>query len=136
MKRICWAVALVALWSAGAPFSQPTSSVTIFLAVAIHGSACTKDRDRPGLRTAIRYRHQSPQTAFRDCLRRLDQQTGDAAQAPNMSVSGSSPSIRLYSVAGNHDVGNEPTVEALAAYRQQFGPDYYSFREGLFTVSF
>jgi 3',5'-cyclic AMP phosphodiesterase CpdA len=40
------------------------------------------------------------------------------------------PSIRLYSVAGNHDVGNEPTVEALAAYRQRFGPDYYSFREG------
>jgi 3',5'-cyclic AMP phosphodiesterase CpdA len=40
------------------------------------------------------------------------------------------PGIRLYSVAGNHDVGNEPTPDALAAYRKRFGPDYYSFREG------
>jgi len=40
------------------------------------------------------------------------------------------PGIRLYSVAGNHDVGNEPTPEALASYRKRFGADYYSFREG------
>jgi serine/threonine-protein phosphatase CPPED1 len=40
------------------------------------------------------------------------------------------PAIRLYHVAGNHDVGNEPTPEALRAYRERFGPDYYSFREG------
>jgi 3',5'-cyclic AMP phosphodiesterase CpdA len=40
------------------------------------------------------------------------------------------PSIRLYHVAGNHDVGNEPTRESLAAYRERFGADYYSFREG------
>jgi 3',5'-cyclic AMP phosphodiesterase CpdA len=40
------------------------------------------------------------------------------------------PSIRLFSVPGNHDVGNEPTKETLAAYRGQFGPDYYTFRIG------
>jgi len=40
------------------------------------------------------------------------------------------PAIKLYHVAGNHDVGNEPTPEALAAYRARFGPDYYSFRQG------
>lgn len=40
------------------------------------------------------------------------------------------PSIRIYHVAGNHDVGNEPTPNALKAYRERFGPDYYSFREG------
>ena len=39
-------------------------------------------------------------------------------------------SIRVYPVAGNHDVGNEPTPETLAYYRQNFGKDYYSFREG------
>jgi 3',5'-cyclic AMP phosphodiesterase CpdA len=39
-------------------------------------------------------------------------------------------SIRLYHVAGNHDVGNEPTPGLLDAYREQFGPDYYGFREG------
>jgi 3',5'-cyclic AMP phosphodiesterase CpdA len=40
------------------------------------------------------------------------------------------PSIRLYSVPGNHDVGNEPTKQSLAKYRERYGPDYYSFRNG------
>lgn len=40
------------------------------------------------------------------------------------------PSIPLFHIAGNHDVGNVPTPEANAAYRTRFGPDYYSFREG------
>ncbi len=39
-------------------------------------------------------------------------------------------SIPLYNVPGNHDVGNEPTPESLAPYREQFGPDYYTFRSG------
>jgi 3',5'-cyclic AMP phosphodiesterase CpdA len=38
--------------------------------------------------------------------------------------------IHVYGVAGNHDVGNDPTPESLAYYRRHFGPDYYSFREG------
>src|SRR5882757_1928134 len=40
------------------------------------------------------------------------------------------PVIPLYTIAGNHDVGNVPTPESLAAYRQVFGKDYYSFRNG------
>jgi len=36
-------------------------------------------------------------------------------------------SIPVYAAAGNHDVGNEPTPETLAYYRQHFGPDHYSF---------
>jgi len=39
-------------------------------------------------------------------------------------------SIPVYAVSGNHDVGNEPTPETLAYYRQHFGRDYYSFRQG------
>jgi len=39
-------------------------------------------------------------------------------------------SIPFYNVAGNHDVGNQPTPESLAAYRRRFGRDYYSFRHG------
>lgn len=39
-------------------------------------------------------------------------------------------SIPLYNVAGNHDVGNEPTAALLTAYRTQYGPDYYRFRRG------
>ena len=41
------------------------------------------------------------------------------------------PAIPIYYVAGNHDVGHEPTSETLAAYRKIFGRDYYSFRVGL-----
>jgi serine/threonine-protein phosphatase CPPED1 len=42
------------------------------------------------------------------------------------------PAIPLYNVAGNHDVGNEPTPETLATYRRNFGRDYYTFRHGDF----
>jgi 3',5'-cyclic AMP phosphodiesterase CpdA len=38
--------------------------------------------------------------------------------------------IPLYLVAGNHDVGNEPTRESLEWYRATFGKDWYSFRHG------
>jgi 3',5'-cyclic AMP phosphodiesterase CpdA len=38
--------------------------------------------------------------------------------------------IRLFNLPGNHDVGNEPTAESLARYRERFGPDYYTFRAG------
>ena len=40
------------------------------------------------------------------------------------------PGIKLFNVPGNHDLGNEPTPESLAAYRNRFGPDYYTFRIG------
>jgi 3',5'-cyclic AMP phosphodiesterase CpdA len=40
------------------------------------------------------------------------------------------PKIRLFSLPGNHDVGNEPTKETLAQYRERVGRDYYTFREG------
>ena len=40
-------------------------------------------------------------------------------------------------VAGNHDVGNEPTPETLSAYRKRFGRDQYSFehRGSTFVVA-
>jgi serine/threonine-protein phosphatase CPPED1 len=38
--------------------------------------------------------------------------------------------IKLYNVAGNHDVGNVPTASSLKAYRENFGADYYSFEAG------
>lgn len=36
--------------------------------------------------------------------------------------------IPLYSVAGNHDVGNTPSLGNITAYNKEFGPDYFSFR--------
>ena len=62
----------------------------------------------------------------------LINKAGDAAQAAEYKriASKLNPKIKLFSVPGNHDVGNEPTAESLARYRERFGPDYYSFRVG------
>lgn len=38
------------------------------------------------------------------------------------------PGIPVYSVPGNHDLGNVPTPAAIAAYRKAIGPDYYTFK--------
>ena len=56
---------------------------------------------------------------------------GDAAQAAEYHriTKKIDPSIPVYEVPGNHDVGNEPTPETLASYRKNFGKDYYSFRQ-------
>lgn len=40
------------------------------------------------------------------------------------------PSIPLYNVPGNHDVGNKPDAASLTNYRKNFGPDHYSFQHG------
>jgi 3',5'-cyclic AMP phosphodiesterase CpdA len=62
---------------------------------------------------------------------------GDAAQRDEYLriAAGLDPSIELYAAAGNHDVGNAPTPESLATYREHFGPDYYSFRNaGIYGI--
>jgi serine/threonine-protein phosphatase CPPED1 len=62
----------------------------------------------------------------------LINKSGDAAQAAEYHriASRLDSKIKLFSVPGNHDVGNEPTAESLAQYRERFGPDYYTFRVG------
>jgi 3',5'-cyclic AMP phosphodiesterase CpdA len=62
----------------------------------------------------------------------LANRTGDAAQITEYKRLSAQLDrrIHLYSAPGNHDVGNEPTLATLAAYRKNFGNDYYSFREG------
>jgi 3',5'-cyclic AMP phosphodiesterase CpdA len=65
----------------------------------------------------------------------LVNKTGDDAQiAEYRRILGRlDPAIRAYSIPGNHDVGNEPTPETLAAYTARFGPDYFSFTVGSFV---
>jgi 3',5'-cyclic AMP phosphodiesterase CpdA len=65
----------------------------------------------------------------------LIHQVGNASQAAEYHriVAKLDPSIRLYNVPGNHDVGNQPTPASLAAWRERFGPDYYSFWYGDFA---
>lgn len=62
----------------------------------------------------------------------LVNKTGDTKQiAEYKRIAGKlNKSIPLYSVAGNHDVANKPTKESLDNYRKNFGPDYYSFKQG------
>ena len=62
----------------------------------------------------------------------LINKAGDAAMAAEYKriCAKLDPKIKLFSVPGNHDVGNEPTKESLAAYRERFGADYYSFHVG------
>ncbi len=62
----------------------------------------------------------------------LVNKTGDDAQiAEYKRIAGKlDHSIALYNVAGNHDVANKPTKESLEDYRKNFGPNYYSFKQG------
>jgi len=62
----------------------------------------------------------------------LINKVGDAAQtAEYLRITAKiDKSIPVYAAAGNHDVGNEPTPETIAYYRQHFGPDHYSFVQG------
>jgi 3',5'-cyclic AMP phosphodiesterase CpdA len=55
---------------------------------------------------------------------------GDAAQtAEYLRIAAKlDPSIPIHHVAGNHDVGNEPSPAGLTVYRKKFGRDFYSFR--------
>jgi serine/threonine-protein phosphatase CPPED1 len=60
----------------------------------------------------------------------LVNRTGDAAQIAEYKriLAKVDRDIPVYNVAGNHDVGNVPTVKSIAAYTNQFGPDHYAFR--------
>jgi len=65
----------------------------------------------------------------------LVNQVGDSAQIGEYKriLAEVNPAIPVYNVAGNHDVGNVPTPETVAAYTNRFGPDYYSFRRDGFV---
>ena len=60
----------------------------------------------------------------------LVNQPGSAAEIEGFQqvARGLDPSIPLYAVAGNHDVGNAPTPASRQAYRKVFGRDYYTFQ--------
>jgi len=70
--------------------------------------------------------------AFVMVLGDMVNKTGDAEQIREFKrITGKiDSSIPVYYVPGNHDVDHQPTPETLAAYRQNFGKDYYSFRAG------
>lgn len=62
----------------------------------------------------------------------LVNKTEDAAQVAEYQriEAKLAPTIRVFRMPGNHDVGNSPTPGSLARYRERFGQDYFSFRIG------
>ena len=62
----------------------------------------------------------------------LVNRTGDAAEIAEYKriLKELDPSIPVYPVAGNHDVGNTPTPQLIAKYRSAIGRDYYTFTSG------
>ena len=62
----------------------------------------------------------------------LTDRTGDQAEiaAYKQMMGKLDPTIPVYNVPGNHDVGNLPTPSTLASYRAAYGPDYYVFHYG------
>lgn len=61
----------------------------------------------------------------------LVNRTGDSAEIAEYKriLRELDPSIPVYSVAGNHDVGNVPTAATLAGFRSEIGRDYYTFSQ-------
>ncbi len=62
----------------------------------------------------------------------LVNRTGDPAEIAEYKrlLQKLDPSIPVYNVVGNHDIGNIPTSETLDRYHAAFGPDYYTFSQG------
>lgn len=56
--------------------------------------------------------HKEQYTDFASCFRKLN------------------PQIGLVCVPGNHDVGDYPTKDTIDLYRQEFGPDFFTFWVG------
>ncbi|MBN1901273.1 metallophosphoesterase [Candidatus Sumerlaeota bacterium] len=64
---------------------------------------------------------------------------GDLVNIANVKSCGDFEKIKsdlkvpCYLLAGNHDIGNEPTSATLTFYRKTFGKDYYSFQHKRFA---
>ena len=61
----------------------------------------------------------------------LVNRTGDSVEAAEYKriLKKLDSSIKVFSVAGNHDVGNAPTPATLDWFHTAIGPDYYTFSE-------
>ena len=67
----------------------------------------------------------------------LTHRQGDAAQIAEYRriAAQLDSSIKLYNVAGNHDLALPLSAASVSAYRQIFGPDYYTFNNhGLYGI--
>ncbi len=62
----------------------------------------------------------------------LVNRTGDPAEIAEFKrvLQKLDPSIPVYNVVGNHDIGNIPTSATLDRYHTAFGRDYYTFSQG------
>ena len=133
MRRLLIAAAAALLWIPGTA-TQGRTEFFIQLADPQFG-AFTQDKDFTQETTNYEFAVANVnrlRPAFVVICGDLINKTGDKTQANEYFriTSKIDRTIPVHAVAGNHDVGNEPTPETLRAYRGRFGPDYYSFRHG------
>jgi 3',5'-cyclic AMP phosphodiesterase CpdA len=133
MRRLLIAAAAALLWIPGAA-TQERAEFFVQLADPQFG-AFTQDKDF--VQETANYEFAVANVnrlrpAFVVICGDLINKAGDKSQANEYFriTSKIDRSIPVHAVAGNHDVGNDPTPESLKAYRARFGPDYYSFRHG------
>jgi 3',5'-cyclic AMP phosphodiesterase CpdA len=134
MRRLLIVVAAALLWIPTAA-TQERTEFFIQLADPQFGAFTQKDGDFAQETTNYEFAVANVnrlRPAFVVICGDLINKTGDKRQADEYFriTSKIDRSIPVHAVAGNHDVGNEPTAGTLKAYRARFGPDYYSFRHG------
>ena len=134
MRPLLIAAAAALLWIAAAA-TQERTEFFIQLADPQFGAFAQKDDDFAQETTNYEFAVANVnrlRPAFVVVCGDLINKTGDKRQAAEYFriTSKMDRAIPVHAVAGNHDVGNEPTPETLKAYRARFGPDYYSFRHG------
>ena len=137
MKRTCRLIALIALvlLATAAPRARPSAPPPAFFFLQLTDPQFGMYTDNAdfaqetanfefAIAAANRLR-----PAFVIVTGDLVNKAGDAAQvAESRRIAARlDPSITLHNVPGNHDVGNVPTPESIAAYERQFGPDHYVF---------
>jgi 3',5'-cyclic AMP phosphodiesterase CpdA len=136
MRRYVALIAVVVAAAIGVRAQTPASPLFFFVQMSDpQFGMFTKDKDfkqetvnfEMAIATVNRWR-----PAFVVITGDLVNQAGNAAQIAEYKriTAQLSQSIPLYSIAGNHDVENEPTPQTVGAYIRRFGEDHYSFRSG------
>jgi serine/threonine-protein phosphatase CPPED1 len=134
-KRLVLALGLLALLAAAATFAQQGEGEFFFVQLAdTQFGAFTNDRDFTQETANYEFAVANVnrlRPKFVVICGDLINKVGDPVQtAEYFRITRKiDPSIPVFAVSGNHDVGNEPTAETLAYYREHFGKDYYSFRQ-------
>ena len=123
LLTICLAVAAAGLTSCSAPVQDEFSFVQMCDTQLGYGGY---DHDVRTFRSAVKQIN-ALKPDFVVICGDLINRTGDDKAFADFSAVKAGFKMPCHCVAGNHDVGNSPTVKLLKRYRKLVGKDYYSF---------